>query len=110
MSKKRNSSNGIVYSTDPGYQYQHEEQPEQDTLSPAQQRLKVKLDTKQRAGKTVTVVDGFVGKEEDLEKLGKDLKTKCGTGGSVKDGQILIQGDYKEKVLKWLQDWGYKTS
>lgn len=57
----------------------------------------------------VTLVDGFVGKEEDLEKLGKDLKTKCGTGGSAKDGLILIQGDYKEKVIKWLQDWGYKA-
>lgn len=110
MSKKRNSANGIVYSTDPGYQYQHEEQQEQETLPPAQQKLKVKLDTKQRAGKTVTIVSGFIGREADLEKLGKELKTKCGTGGSVKDWQVLIQGDYREKVLKWLQDWGYKAS
>lgn len=109
MSKKKNSSNGIVYSTDPSYAYQEEPREEQDTLPPAQQQLRVKLDTKQRAGKTVTVVDGFIGKDDDLEKLGKELKTKCGTGGSVKDGFILIQGDYKDKVLKWLQDWGYKA-
>ncbi|MGX5818382.1 translation initiation factor [Chitinophaga lutea] len=109
MSKKKSASNGIVYSTDPDYSFQYEQQEEAATLPPAQQQLKVKLDTKQRAGKTVTVVEGFVGKTEDLEKLGKELKTKCGTGGSVKDGWILIQGDYREKVLKWLQDWGYKA-
>lgn len=109
MSKKKNSSGGIVYSTDPNYSYPQEEQEEQATLPPAQQQLKVTLDKKQRAGKTVTVVDGFTGTESDLEKLGKDLKTKCGTGGSAKDGQILIQGDYKDKIVKWLQDWGYKA-
>ncbi|SIO43359.1 translation initiation factor [Chitinophaga niabensis] len=109
MSKKKNSSGGIVYSTDPNYSYPQEEQEEQTTLPPAQQQLKVTLDKKQRAGKTVTVIDGFTGTESDLEKLGKDLKTKCGTGGSVKDGQVLIQGDYKDKIVKWLQDWGYKA-
>lgn len=109
MSKKKNSSNGIVYSTDPNFSYPEEPREEQDTLPPAQQQLRVKLDTKQRAGKTVTVVDGFIGKDDDLEKLGKELKTKCGTGGSVKDGFILIQGDYRDKVLKWLLDWGYKA-
>ncbi len=109
MSKKRNNAGGIVYSTDPGFTPESHEPEETDTLSPAQQQLRVKLDTKQRAGKVVTLVDGFIGKAEDLEKLGKELKTKCGTGGSAKDGQILIQGDYKEKVLKWLQDWGYKA-
>lgn len=107
MSKKR--SGGIVYSTNPNFSYQDDAPEEQNTLAPAQQQLKVKLDTKQRAGKTVTVVEGFTGKTEDLEKLGKELKTKCGTGGSVKDGQVLIQGDYREKVVKWLQDWGYKA-
>ncbi|QJB34713.1 translation initiation factor [Chitinophaga oryzae] len=111
MTKKKNSSgNGIVYSTDPNFSFEPEHTEEQETLSPAQQQLRVKLDTKQRAGKVVTLVDGFIGKDEDVEKLGKDLKTKCGTGGSVKDGQILIQGDYKEKVIKWLQDWGYKKT
>jgi translation initiation factor 1 len=110
MSKKKNNSGGIVYSTDPNFTPLNDnEQEEVNTLPPAQQQLRVKLDTKQRAGKVVTLVDGFVGKEEDLEKLGKDLKTKCGTGGSAKDGQILIQGDYKDKVIKWLQDWGYKA-
>lgn len=111
MSKKKNTpGNGIVYSTDPNFSLEPEHTEEQETLSPAEQQLRVKLDTKQRAGKVVTLVDGFVGKDEDVEKLGKDLKTKCGTGGSVKDGQILIQGDYKEKVIKWLQDWGYKKT
>lgn len=109
MSKKRNNAGGIVYSTDPGFTPESNEPEEINTLPPAQQQLRVKLDTKQRAGKVVTLVDGFIGKNEDLEKLGKELKTKCGTGGSAKDGQILIQGDYKEKVVKWLQDWGYKA-
>jgi len=110
MSKKKNNSGGIVYSTDPNFTPANDDDQEEiNTLPPAQQQLRVKLDTKQRAGKVVTLVDGFVGKEEDLEKLGKDLKTKCGTGGSAKDGLILIQGDYKEKVIKWLQDWGYKA-
>lgn len=108
MSKKKNTG-GIVYSTDPNFRPESDEPEEVETLAPAQQQLKVKLDTKQRAGKVVTLVDGFIGKADDLEKLGKELKTKCGTGGSAKDGQILIQGDYKEKVIKWLQDWGYKA-
>ncbi|RBL93206.1 translation initiation factor [Chitinophaga flava] len=110
MSKKKNTSGGIVYSTDPNFSLEPEHTEEQETLAPAMQQLRVKLDTKQRAGKVVTLIDGFVGKEEDVEKLGKELKTKCGTGGSVKDGQILIQGDYKEKVIKWLLDWGYKKT
>ncbi|QHS61421.1 translation initiation factor [Chitinophaga agri] len=111
MSKKKFNTNtgGIVYSTNPDFKPESDEPEEIETLPPAQQQLRVKLDTKQRAGKVVTLVDGFVGKEEDLEKLGKELKTKCGTGGSAKDGLILIQGDYKEKVVKWLQDWGYKA-
>jgi translation initiation factor 1 len=110
MSKKKANNSGIVYSTDPNFSFEPEQQEEQETLPPASQTLKVKLDTKQRAGKVVTIVEGFTGREEDLEKLGKELKTKCGTGGSVKDGIILIQGDYREKVLKWLQDWGYKKT
>lgn len=107
--KKQHPGGGIVYSTNPDFTPQHQEQEEEETLPAAQQQLKVVLDKKQRAGKVVTLVNGFIGKEEDLEKLGKELKTKCGTGGSVKDGQILIQGDYREKILKWLQDWGYKA-
>ncbi|NIG52682.1 translation initiation factor [Chitinophaga sp. Cy-1792] len=110
MSKKKSNNSGIVYSTDPNYNFAPEPETEADTLAPESQQLRVKLDTKQRAGKVVTMVDGFIGKEADLEKLGKDLKTKCGTGGSVKDGLILIQGDYREKMVKWLQDWGYKKT
>jgi len=109
MSKKKRNTGGIVYSTDPDFSPEPDQPEEPATLPPAQQQLKVKLDTKQRAGKVVTLIDGFIGTAADLEQLGKELKTKCGTGGSVKDGQILIQGDYKDKVLKWLQDWGYKA-
>lgn len=110
MTKKKNAaSSGIVYSTDPNFSYPQEEHEEQATLPPAQQQLKITLDKKQRAGKTVTVIAGYIGMDADLEKLGKELKTKCGTGGSVKDGLILIQGDYKDKIVKWLLDWGYKA-
>ncbi|WP_295126790.1 translation initiation factor [uncultured Chitinophaga sp.] len=110
MSKKKHSNpGGIVFSTNPDFSYESDNQEDQDTLPPAEQRLKVILDKKQRAGKVVTLIEGFVGKSEDLEKLGKDLKTKCGAGGSAKDGIILVQGDYREKVVKWLQDWGYKA-
>ncbi len=84
-----------------------EEQEQQESVAPAQQKLKVRLDKKQRAGKTVTLVEGFTGDEEALAELGKKLKTKCGAGGSAKDGLILIQGDYKVKVTEWLKDWGY---
>ncbi|PSL49607.1 translation initiation factor 1 (eIF-1/SUI1) [Chitinophaga niastensis] len=109
MSKKKNTpGSGIVYSTDPNFSFEPEHTEAEETLSPAEQPLKVTLDKKQRAGKVVTLISGFIGKDEDAEKLGKELKTKCGTGGSVKEGQILIQGDYKDKVVKWLQDWGYK--
>lgn len=109
MSKKnKGRSGGLVYSTDPGAMSgMDDEQEDIETLPNAQQRLKVKLDTKQRAGKVVTLVDGFEGSEDDLKDLGKELKTKCGTGGSVKDGQIIIQGDYKEKIIDWLHDRGY---
>ncbi|PUZ28789.1 translation initiation factor [Chitinophaga parva] len=107
MSKNKRTTNGIVFSTNPDFKPQHEEPEIQDTLPPAQQQLRVKLDNKQRGGKTVTLIDGFIGTPDDLEKLGKALKTKCGTGGSVKDGQILIQGDYKAKVIQWLTGWGY---
>ena len=109
MSKKKHNPGGIVYSTNPDFSFEQEQPAEETTLPPAQQRLKVKLDTKQRAGKVVTLVEGFVGTTEDLEQLGKELKTKCGTGGSVKDGLIIIQGDYREKVIKWLQDWKYNV-
>ena len=87
-----------------------QEEPEiTETLPKEKQKLRVKLDTKQRGGKVVTLVEGFVGKEEDLEALGKQLKTKCSVGGSAKDNVIIIQGDYKEKIIGWLKDWGYSN-
>ena len=110
MSKKNKpDTRGFVYSTDPNFSFQ-EEQSNAETLPPAQQRLKIKLDTKHRAGKAVTLVDGFVGKEEDLQDLGKKLKSFCGTGGSAKDGEIIVQGDQREKVIPWLIKNGYKQS
>jgi len=107
MSKKRSNTSGIVYSTDPGFRVE-EDQPMEETLTPRQQKLRIRLDTKQRAGKAVTLVEGFSGKEADLEELGKKLKAHCGTGGSVKDGIILVQGDQRDKILQWLlrNDYG----
>lgn len=111
MSKKNKpDSNGFVYSTDPAFRFEEEEQQVQATLPPAQQKLRVRLDTKQRAGKAVTLVTGFIGLPEDLEELGKKLKNFCGTGGSVKDGAAIIQGDQRDKVLQWLLKHDYKQS
>lgn len=104
--KNKPDTRGFVYSTDPGFRFE-EENKTVDTLSPAQQKLRVILETKQRAGKAVTVVYGFVGKNEDLEAMGKELKSYCGTGGSVKDGEVIIQGDQREKVMQWLLKKGY---
>ncbi|HKH62322.1 MAG TPA: translation initiation factor [Flavitalea sp.] len=104
--KADNGSDGIVYSTDPSFPLPND-QSSVDTIPSAQQQLKIKLDTKQRAGKAVTLVQGFVGKDEDLQQLGKSLKNFCGTGGSVKDGEIIIQGDHRDKVLQWLSRNGY---
>src|SRR5574338_366507 len=107
MSKRNKpDSRGFVYSTDPDFHFEHESE-NQETLPPSQQTLKVKLDTKQRAGKVVTLIEGFVGKEEDLKDLEKKLKSFYGTGGSAKDGQIIIQGDQREKVMQWLQKNNY---
>lgn len=108
--KNKYDSKGFVYSTDPNFKFEEEPEEVRETLAPAQQKLKVRLDTKQRAGKAVTLVENFIGKEEDLEDLGKKLKNFCGTGGSVKDGEIIIQGDQREKVLQWLMKNGYKQS
>lgn len=107
MSKKKANSSGLVYSTDPGFRAGEEHIEERSTLPAGEQLLKVKLDTKQRAGKVVTTIDHFSGTNDDLETLEKKLKTFCGTGGSVKDGLIIIQGDHREKVLQWLQKNGY---
>lgn len=107
MNKKTGHSASIVYSTDPGYEFQ-DEKVDVNTLPPAEQKLRVRLDTKQRAGKAVTLITGFEGRENDLVELGKKLKSFCGTGGSVKDGEILVQGDNRDKVLQWLDKHGYK--
>lgn len=98
----------IVFSTNPDFRFDDEpEEPE--TLAPAQQKLHVRMERSGRGGKTVTVIDNFVGREEDLETLGKMLKTKCGVGGTVKEGQILIQGDFRERVKTLLAAQGYKV-
>ena len=110
MSKKNKpDSRGFVFSTDPDFKFERESTPN-ETLLPPHQKLKVRLDTKHRAGKAVTLVEGFIGRDEDLEELGKKLKTFCGTGGSAKDGEIIIQGDQREKVMQWLLKNGYKNS
>jgi translation initiation factor 1 len=111
MSKKHKSDrNGFVYSTDPSFKFEPEESAAAETLDAAQQKLRVFLETKQRGGKAVTVVKGFIGRDEDLEALGKNLKNFCGTGGSVKDGEALVQGDQRDKVLQWLLKNGYKQT
>lgn len=97
----------IVYSTNPDYQYDAEEGETAETLEPSQQKLRVRLDRKNRGGKVVTLIVGFVGTEEDLKHLEKRLKTKCGVGGSAKDGEIIIQGDFKQKILELLIKEGY---
>lgn len=107
MSKKRSNSSGLVYSTDPNFKLPEENTDDINTLPPAQQYLRVKLDSKQRAGKIVTLIQGFEGKEADLEDLGRKLKSYCGTGGSVKDNEIIIQGDNRDKILVWLHKQGF---
>lgn len=100
---------GVVYSTNPDFKYETEDTVEQDTLPPAKQRLIVRIDRRQRAGKQVTLVEGFVGKSDDLAALAKTLKTKCGVGGTAKDGEITVQGDLRDKVVALLQSMGYNA-
>lgn len=99
---------GMVYSTDPDFNYDTGDTPEADTPPPARQKLRVWLDRRQRAGKAVTVVRGFVGRADDLEALGRMLKTRCGVGGAVKEGEILIQGDHRDRVVELLLKAGYR--
>lgn len=107
MSKKKGGNSPFVYSTNPDFNPGEDEQEAAETLPPAQQLLRVTMETKHRAGKTVTLITGFVGKDEDMESLGKQLKNHCGTGGSAKDGEIILQGDHREKVKAWLKKNGY---
>ncbi len=107
--KKDKGRSGVVYSTNDDYQYDYDGDQEEETLEPSQQQLKVMLDKKSRGGKQVTLVEGFVGLESDLKDLGKLLKSKCGVGGSAKNGEILIQGDFRDKVLDILKAQGYNV-
>ncbi len=100
---------GVVFSTNPDHQFNYDEEENEETLSINQQDLRVSLDKKQRRGKKVTLVTGFVGSNNDLKDLGKLLKTKCGVGGSAKDGEIILQGDFCNKVIEILKKDGYKV-
>ncbi|WP_299582275.1 translation initiation factor [uncultured Sunxiuqinia sp.] len=109
MAKDWKERLGVVYSTNPDFGYSKEEDSEQETLAPGKQDLRVSLDKKNRKGKAVTLVTGFVGQEDDLKALGKLLKSKCGVGGSTKDGEIMVQGDFRDQVMQILQKEGYKV-
>ena len=106
---KKDQRQGVVYSTNPDFSFQTDEAADATTLPPKQQQLRVQLDKKQRGGKQMTLITGFVGREEDLQALGKLLKTKCGVGGSAKEGEIVVQGDFRAKVLEVLLKEGYKA-
>ncbi len=107
--KKLNSFSGLVFSTNPEAMQEKEEEI-QETPEPKLQKLRVRVEKKHRGGKTVTLIEGFVGNDDDFTELSKKLKTKCGAGGSAKDGEILIQGDYKDKIIAWLKEWGYSNT
>ncbi|MDR0824204.1 MAG: translation initiation factor [Prevotella sp.] len=100
----------VVYSTNPDFKYDTDNESEQDTQPKEKQQLRVSLDKRNRKGKAVTLITGFIGSNDDLEALGKFLKVKCGVGGSAKDGEIIIQGDFRTKVLELLQKEGYAKS
>ena len=108
MSKGKKKSGGLVYSTDPDFVFNMDVEQNETTLSPGEQDLRVLSDRKQRKGKVVTLITGFAGSDDDLKELGKILKSKCGTGGTVKDGEIIIQGDFKIKLGDILSNLGYR--
>lgn len=109
MSKNKKEKLNVVYSTNPNFSYEFEVEETPETLDPKNQLLYVSLDKKQRAGKEVTLIEGFIGSDEDLKDLGKLLKSKCGVGGTAKDGEIVIQGSFRDKVIELLTKEGYKT-
>ncbi|MCE1200410.1 MAG: translation initiation factor, partial [Marinilabiliales bacterium] len=110
QNQHRKNRDGVVYSTSDNFDYQYAaEESVQNTLPPSAQQLKVMLDKKQRGGKVVTLITGFIGTDEDLQALGKKLKTRFGVGGSAREGEILLQGDFREKVMQFLSEAGYKV-
>ena len=110
MSKNKWNNSGIVYSTNPDFKPEESLNEEEINIEPAKQKIRVKLETKHRGGKAVTLVENFIGTEDDKIELGKKLKTFCGTGGSVKDGEIIVQGDNRDKVVTWLHKNGYTAA
>ncbi len=109
MAKDWKDRLGMMYSTNPDFEYEYDAEEEQETLPPGEQNLKVEIDKKKRKGKTVTLISGFIGTDEDIKTLAKSLKTKCGVGGSVKDNEILIQGDFKKKIIDILDSMNYSV-
>jgi len=109
MGKNKNNRVNVVYSTNPDFSFDHDEDQSEETLDPNEQLLYVSIDRKQRGGKEVTLVEGFVGLDDDLKDLGKFLKSKCGVGGTSKDGDIIVQGKFKDKVAELLESKGYKV-
>lgn len=108
MGKNKNRV-GVIFSTNPEFNYEYEDDGAVETLEPSKQKLTVRIDRHARGGKQVTLVTGFVGTDDDLAELGKKLKSRCGVGGTAKDGEIIIQGDFRDKVIELLQADGYRT-
>jgi translation initiation factor 1 len=107
MAKKNKPKKQVIYSTNPDFNYSYDTPQEEETLAPNQQQLRIWLDKKQRGGKAVTLITGFVGTSDDLKQLGSALKTLCGVGGTAKDNEIIIQGDHRDKALEYLLKQGY---
>ena len=109
MAKKNKKKSNVVYSTNPNFEYEEDQQENQSTLPNGEQLLYVSIDRKKRKGKEVTLIENFVGDQDDLKELGKDLKSKCGVGGTSKNGEIIIQGGFRDKIIELLNKMGYQT-